>query len=92
MVDGLLAKLGIGTVLPICSSLFATGLPVLSRTGFPRFLALELLLWHFDLWREEVLDEVSVMNRLLHVDCQKRFLVSQTNSMYQIAGFGRGST
>ena len=27
MVDGLLAKIGIGTVLPNCSSPFATGLP-----------------------------------------------------------------
>ena len=35
---------------------------------------------------------MSVMNRLLRVDCQKRFPVSQTNSMYQVAGFGRGST
>ena len=26
------------------------------------------------------------------MDCQKRFPVSQTNSMYQVAGFGRGST
>ena len=32
------------------------------------------------------------MNRLLHVDSQKRFPVSQTNSMYQVASFGRGST
>ena len=32
------------------------------------------------------------MNRLLLVGCQKRFLVSRTNSMYQVAGFGRGST
>ena len=46
------------------------------------------LLWHF----EEFLDKVSVMNLSLLVDCQKRFTVSQTNSMYQIAGFGRGST
>ena len=39
---------------------------------------------------EEFLDKMSVMNRLLHVDCQKRFPVS--HSMYQVAGFGRGST
>ena len=32
------------------------------------------------------------MNRLLLVDYQKRSLVSQTNSMYQIVGFGRDST
>ena len=34
MVD-LLAKIGIGIVLPTCSSPFATGLPVLFCTGFP---------------------------------------------------------
>ena len=50
--------------------------------------AREFLLWQF----EEFLDKVSVMNLSLLVDCQKRFTVSQTNSMYQIAGFGRGST
>ena len=35
MVDGLLATLGNGIVPLNCSSLFATSLPVLSRTGFP---------------------------------------------------------
>ena len=30
-------------------------------------------------------------NRLLHVDCQKRFPMYQANSMYQVADFGRGS-
>ena len=49
-------------------------------------------LWHLDSKSEEFLDKVSVMNRLLLVDCQKRFHVSQTNSMYQIASVGRGST
>ena len=49
-------------------------------------------LWHFDSKSEEFLDKVSVMNRSLLVHCQKRFPVSQTNSMYQVAGFGRGST
>ena len=34
MVDGLLAKLGNG-IVTLCSSLFATSLPVLSRTGSP---------------------------------------------------------
>ena len=35
MADGLPAKLGIGTVLPSCSSHFATGLSVLLCTGIP---------------------------------------------------------
>ena len=33
MVDGLLADIGIGFVLPIRSSPLATGRPVLTRTG-----------------------------------------------------------
>ena len=32
------------------------------------------------------------MNRVLLVDGQKRFTVSQTNSMYQVTDFDRGST
>ena len=32
------------------------------------------------------------MNRLLLVDCQKTLSCVPDNSMYQIAGFGRGST
>ena len=84
MVDGLLAKLGIGIVLPISSSPFATGLPVLFCTVFP-----PVALWSIS---KEFLDKVSVMNRLLLVDCQTRFPVSQTHSMYQITCFGRGST
>ena len=36
MVDGLLAKLGIGVVLRIRSSPYATSLPVLLCTGNPR--------------------------------------------------------
>ena len=35
MFDGFLAKLGIGIVLPIRSSPFATSLPVLLCTGIP---------------------------------------------------------
>ena len=31
------------------------------------------------------------MNRLVQVDCQKRFPMYQASSMYQVAGFGRGS-
>ena len=82
MIDGFLAKLGIGIVLPICSSPFATGLPVLFCAVYSP-VALRF---------KEFLDKASVMNRLLLVDCQERFPVSQTNSMSQIAGFGRGST
>ena len=48
-------------------------------------------LQHFDSQSEEIQDKVSVMNRSLLVDCRKRFPVSQTNFMYQIAGFSRGS-
>ena len=81
MVDGLLAKISIGIVLPVCSPPFASGLPAL---GFH--------LKRFDSQSEESLDKVSVMNRSLLVDCPERFPVSQTNSMYQIAVFGRGST
>ena len=29
-------------------------------------------------------------NRLLHVDCQKRFPMNLTNSMYQVANLGPG--
>ena len=39
-------------------------------------------LQHFDFKSEDFFDEVSVMNRLP---------VSRTNSMYQVASFGRGS-
>ena len=84
MADGLLAKLDNEIVPLSCSSLFATSLPILSRTGFPP-VALLIPRVKNSLMK-------SVMNRLLHVDCQKRFPVSQTNSMYQVAGFGRGST
>ena len=35
VVDGLLAQIGIGNVFPVCSSPFATGLPVLLCTGIP---------------------------------------------------------
>ena len=35
MVDGLLANLGVGIASRICSSLLATGLPALGRTGLP---------------------------------------------------------
>ena len=34
MVDGLLAKIGIAILLPVCSSPFTTGLPVLCCAGF----------------------------------------------------------
>ena len=33
LVDGLLANLGVGVVSLFCSSLLATGLPVLGRAG-----------------------------------------------------------
>ena len=39
---------------------------------------------------EEFLEKVSVMNRTMGVDCQKRFPVVQTNSMYQVASVFRG--
>ena len=74
MVDGLLAKFGHGIVPLNCYSLFASGLPVLSHTGFPPAALCE-----------EILDKVSVMN-------PKKFPVSQTNSMFQVANFCRGST
>ena len=32
-----------------------------------------------------------MMNRLVQVDCQKRFPMYQASSMCQVAGFGRGS-
>ena len=32
-----------------------------------------------------------MMNRLVQVDCRKRFPMYQVCSMYQVAGFGRGS-
>ena len=73
MVDGLLAKLSNGIVPLNCSCLFAVSLCCLARGSH---------LWHFDSWSEEFLDKVSVMNRLLLVDCQERFPVS----------VGRGST
>ena len=53
MVDGLLAVIGIGVVLPTRSSLLATG----------RLHALGLHLWHFYSQSEEFLDEVSVLKR-----------------------------
>ena len=56
------------------------------------FSALGFHLWHFDSLSEEFLDNASAMNRTWDVDYQKRFPVSQTNSMYQVACFGRGST
>ena len=84
MVDGLPADIGIGVVLQLRSSLLATSLPVLTCTGIPPVALCS--------YSEEFLDKVSVMNRLLLVDCQKSFPTSQSNSVYQIAGFGRGST
>ena len=83
MVDGFLAKLMIGIVLPICSSPFTTSLPVLFCTGIP-----SVALWSKS---EASRDKGSMTNRLLHVDCQKRFPMYQTSSMYQVADFGRGS-
>ena len=84
MVDGLPANIGIGIVLPIRS--------YLSQQVSLYFSALGFHLWHFDSLREEFLDKTAVMNRACDVDCQQRFPVSQTNSMYQMACFGRGST
>ena len=55
------------------------------------YLALDFRLLHFDSKSEAFLDKVSMTNRLLHVDFQKRFTMYQASSMYQIAGFGRGS-
>ena len=66
MVDSLTANIGIGIVLTIRSSPLATVVPVLTCTGIAP-VALGF-----------VLDKVSVMNRLLLVDCQKRFPLSQT--------------
>ena len=84
-VDGLLAVIGIGVVLPSRSSLLATSVSVLTCTGFaPVALG--------DSKSEEFLEKVSVMNRTQSVDCQKRFTMFQTNSMYQVACFGPGST
>ena len=54
--------------------------------------ALEWNLWNLDSESEEFLDKVSVLNRTQDVDCEKRFPVFQTNSMYQTARFGRGLT
>ena len=51
MVDSLAANMGIGIVLPFCSSPLATGVPVLTCTGIAP-VALGF-----------VLDKVSVMNR-----------------------------
>ena len=84
MVDGLLADIGIGVVLPIRSSLLARSRPVPTC--------------HWDstcgTWIRRVKNSLirSVMNRTQDVDCQKRFPVFQTSSMYQMACFGRGST
>ena len=50
MADGLLADIGIGIVLPIRPSPFATS-----------FLVLGFNPWHFDV-SSEFLDKVSVMN------------------------------
>ena len=84
MVDGLPANIGIGIVLPIRS--------YLSQQVSMYFVAPGFHLWHFDSLSEEFLDKTSVMNRACDVDCQKRFPVSQTNSMYQMGCFGRGSS
>ena len=56
------------------------------------FSTLGFRLQHFDSLSEKFLDKTSVTNRACDVDCQKRFPVSQTNSMHQVACFGRGST
>ena len=84
MFDGLPANIGIGTVLPIRSYLSQQVSLYISPLGSH--------LWHFDSLSEEFFDKTSVMNRACDVDCQKRFPVSQTNSMYQVACFGSGST
>ena len=84
MVDGFLAN----SALELCFQFVLH----LSRQVSLYSFALGFHLWHFDSLREEFLDKVSVMNRTVHVDCQKRFPVSQTNSMCQIASFGRSST
>ena len=44
-------------------------------------------LQHFDSKSEAFLDKESMTNRLLHVDCQKRFPMYQANSMYLVADF-----
>ena len=79
MVDGFPADIGIGIVLPIRSSQVSL-----------YFCALGFHLWHLDSLSEEFLDKASVMNRACDVGCQKRFPVSQTNSMYQVASVCRG--
>ena len=84
MVDGLLSKLGIGIVPLNRSSLFATSFPALLALG--SFLSLLVSKG------KAFLDKASVTNRRLRVDGQGRFPVSQANSKFQVACFGRGST
>ena len=42
-----------------------------------------------DLYSEEFLVKVSVMNQALHVGCQKRFPVSQTNFKFHVSSCKR---
>ena len=55
------------------------------------YLALGFRLLNFDSKSEAFLDKDSMTKWFLHVDCQKRFLMYQANSMYQVADLGRGS-
>ena len=59
------------------SSLLTTSLPVLRCTGSPNVVAF--------------LNGVSMLSRLVQVDYRKRFPVYQASSVFQVAGFGRGS-
>ena len=83
MVDGLPADVGIGIVLPICSSPLATGLPVLLCNGIPP-VALWFVEWRIPSWG--VCDGSNIRRGL-----PKHFPMYQANSMYQISDFGRGS-
>ena len=70
-------------VSPFCFSLPATSLSVSAALGHQ--------MWHQDPKGETFLFEVSMLSRLVHVNCQKCFLVYQASSMYKVASFGRGS-
>ena len=83
MVDGFLANLGVGRVSRFRSSLLATSLLYCLAPGSR--------LQHSDSKSKACLCEVSMMSRLVHVDCQKRFPMYRAIFMYQVAGFGRGS-
>ena len=78
MVDGLLSKLDFGVVPLNRSPLFATSFPALLALG--SFLSLL------------VSKGEAFLDRRLRVDGQGCFPVSQANTKFQVACFGRGST